>query len=607
MCRKFYIVLIGSIPFGLTAVSNPTERTDLLVDINKQYALWASKDLEDPALNEELAAIAGNSAQITDRFYRELKFGTGGLRGIVGAGTNRMNLYTVRRATQGLCNYLHRHFLNPSVCIAFDTRNTSREFAYCAAQVLCANDVRVYLFDTVHPTPMLSFSVRHQKTSAGIVITASHNPKEYNGFKVYGSDGGQITDQMAAEIWGDISACDFFTGVRNSKMEEALSLGKLRMMGEDVDECYYEQVSALVMRRELVKNKADTLRIIYTPLNGSGNIPVRRVLQKLGFNNVSVVKEQALPDGNFPTTPVPNPEEPAVFKLAIEMAQESNPDLVFATDPDCDRIGVLAKNAQGQFSVLTGNQIGILLCDYIIRTKKEQAALPENAAVIQTIVTTDCGKKICAQHGVKLFEVLTGFKYIGEKISQWEKTQAQTFLFGFEESCGYLAGDVVRDKDAVIASVLISEMALYYKEQGLTLFQALHALYARYGFYEEKLICVAMPGQEGQQKIEEILSHLQANYRQLFSKEKLKTFEDYQKSVRIHLATGIKETIHLPQSDVLKFIFDNGSFFALRPSKTEPKIKMYLAAVGSSKTEAAGRLAQLEQLAQTILQSCKEP
>jgi phosphoglucomutase len=572
-----------------------------LNNISKQYELWASKELENPALNEELAAIRGNEAEIADRFYRQLEFGTGGLRGIVGAGTNRMNLYTVRRATQGLSRYLRGHFSSPGVCIAYDTRNTSREFALAAAQVLCANGVRVYLFETVRPTPMLSFAVRHLKASAGIVITASHNPREYNGYKVYGSDGGQITDNIASEIWECMNACDIFTGVRTMPAEEAISLGRLRLIGEDVDECYYRQVTSLVMRRDLIRTRADTLRIIYSPLNGSGSIPVRRVLKDAGFKNVTIVEEQARPDGNFPTTPVPNPEEPAVFKLALDLAGTCDPDLIFATDPDCDRIGVLGKNERGEFLLLSGNQTGALLCDYIIRTKKELGTLPANAAVLKTIVTTDLVAKICAQNGVALHEVLTGFKYIGETIGEWERTGEKTFLFGFEESCGYLMGDFVRDKDAVIASLLVAEMALYYKEQGLTLFQALDRLYSLYGFHAEKLISLAMPGCEGQAKSERIIAGLKANYRQLFAGEKLKVFEDYRQSVRENCLTGEQEVISLPRSEALKFIFDDSSWLVLRPSRTEPKIKLYLSARGGSKADAAGRLVQLERRLESVL------
>ena len=469
-----------------------------------------------------------------------------------------------------------------------------------AAQVLCANGVLAYLFDTAHPTPMLSFAVRHLKTSAGIVITASHNSKEYNGYKVYGDDGGQITDRAAAEIWEDICACDIFTGVRTMQVEEAVSLGRLRLVGDDVDESYYWQAASLVMRRGLIQNRAHALQIIYTPLNGTGLVPVCRVLKDLGFS-VQVVEEQAAPDGNFPTTPVPNPEVPGVYQLAIEMAEKLDTDLILATDPDCDRIGILVEKVQDGFSALSGNQTGALLCDYIIQTKKELGTLPGNAAVVKSIVTTDLAKKICAKNGVSLHEVLTGFKYIGQRMGEWEENRAQTFLFGFEESCGYLSGDFVRDKDAVIAAVLIAEMALYYKEQGLSLFQALEALYERCGYYAEKLVSLEMPGREGQERIEKIIARLRQDYRRILSGEKLMAFEDYQRSVRESIATGRQEAIRLPGSDVLKFIFEDGSWLVLRPSKTEPKIKMYLSATGRSRSDAADRLDRLEKLGQSVL------
>lgn len=570
------------------------------MDAKQEYARWSGMQLEDVALSQELATIAGDDDAINDRFWRDLEFGTGGLRGVIGAGANRMNVYTVRKATQGLADYLCASFAAPSVCIAYDTRNMSREFAQAAAGVFCANGIQTWLFDDVRPTPMLSFAVRHKGASAGIVLTASHNPKEYNGYKVYGSDGGQITDEAAATILNRIAACDVFTDAKTMPIEDALASGTLQIVGEDVDAPYYEKVKALVIRKDLVASRASDLKIIYSPLHGSGNVPVRRVLRELGFTNVAIVPEQERPDGNFSTTPYPNPEEPAVYALAIEMAKKTNPDLIFATDPDCDRIGVLVKNEVGELSVLTGNQVGALLCDYRIRTMKELGSLPDNAAVIKTIVTTDLAKSICGENGVALVNTLTGFKYIGEKIGEWENDHSHSFLFGFEESYGYLAGNFVRDKDAVIAAMLIAEMALYYREQGLSLFQAMDALYQRYGYTAEKLMSISMPGQEGQQQITEMIAGLRVNYKTLLAEENLAVFEDYKQSVRVNVATSAQESIVLPTSNVLKFIFEDGSWLVLRPSGTEPKIKIYLAAAGDSAEVVTRRMATLEKLGQRL-------
>lgn len=564
------------------------------MDVKMEYARWLSS-VRDDALLRELADIKTNDAEITDRFYRDLEFGTGGLRGKMGAGTNRMNLLTVGKATQGMAEYLLKSFATPSVCIAYDTRNMSQQFAEQAASVLCANGIRVCLFDGVRPTPMLSFAVRFKKASAGIVITASHNPKEYNGYKVYGADGGQITDLAAGEILARIDACDVFAGVKNMPLEAARSSGLLEMLSDDVDAPYYEKVKSLVMRSELVRERASELKVVYSPLHGSGNIPVRRVLSELGFKNVTVVKEQELPDGNFPTAPYPNPEEPSVYALATELAKRENPDLIFATDPDCDRIGVLVKNSSGEFSVLTGNQTGALLCDYIIRTKNELGVMPPNPAVIKTIVTSDIGKRICEKHSVSMFETLTGFKYIGELAERWQHSGEHSFLLGFEESYGYLSGDFVRDKDGVIAAALIAEMALYYKTQGMSLYDALGQLFKAYGYFAEKLISITMPGQDGQQKIASIIENLRENYRDVLSDVSVSVFEDYQRSTRV-FADGASEPLTLPKSNVLKFIFDDGSWFVLRPSGTEPKVKMYLSATGGSEDAARDRLGVLEGL-----------
>lgn len=556
------------------------------------YSLWLNTLPQSPLLNE-LKFIKSSPAAIFDRFWRDLEFGTGGLRGEIGAGTNRMNIYTVGKATQGLANFLLSQKGSPSVAIAYDTRNMSLEFAEHTACVLCANGIKVFLFNTVHPTPMLSFAVRYLGCDAGIVITASHNPKQYNGYKVYGADGGQITDTVATAILAEIDSCDVFNDVKIIPLDSAKSLDLLRYIGEDVDTPYFEKVKTLAMRHDLITDKAASLKILYSPLNGTGNIPVRRVLSELGFSDVTVVREQELPDGDFPTAPYPNPEEPAVFEFAIKLTKETDPDLIFATDPDCDRIGVLCKTPDGGFEVLTGNQTGALLCDYILMTRKEFSILPQNAAIIKTIVTTSLAGKICAAYGVTLIDVLTGFKYIGERIGEWERNHAQSFMFGFEESYGYLAGDFVRDKDAVIASALIAEMALYHKSRGKTLYEAMWELYNKYGYTAEKLISISMPGQDGQQKIAAIISDIRENYAKKFNDMDLKAFEDYKTSTRVICSTKEVQPIDLPTSNVLKFVFEDESWLVLRPSGTEPKMKLYIGAVGSDENRMKSRLSEL--------------
>lgn len=561
------------------------------MDIEAIYSRWC-KDVKEPALLQALEALSHNQEEKNDCFWRELAFGTGGLRGKIGVGSNRMNVYTVAKATLGLARYLLGSGKNPSVAIAYDTRNFSREFAATAAGVLAGAGVAVYLYEDVRPTPMLSFAVRHLSATAGIVITASHNPKEYNGYKVYGFDGGQITDQAAAAILQEISGVDPFSDCTLPDIGDVFSLPGVTKIGEAVDAAYFFKLSGLVCDRTLVKDHAKELSILYSPLHGAGNMPVRRILRELGFTNVSVVPQQEHPDGNFPTCPYPNPEEPGVFALAKAMAQNTSPDLIFATDPDCDRIGALVQDQSGAFTVLSGNQMGVLLCDYLIGSRLRTGEMPKNPAVIKTIVTSDMVRNICLQNGVTLFEVLTGFKYIGELVGQWEQSGDYSFLLGFEESYGYLAGDFVRDKDAVIAAALIAEMALYHKRQGRTLFEALQALYRQYGYFYEELVSVTLPGQEGQQRIEKIMKDLRENYPVLLAPLGALTLEDYKRSVRI-LSTGETEALTLPASNVLKFILPDGTWLVVRPSGTEPKIKLYLCARGSTMEAAKARARQL--------------
>jgi phosphoglucomutase len=537
-----------------------------------EYKRW----LEHGVFTDELQSIADDEEEIVSRFWKHLSFGTGGLRGIIGAGTNRMNEFVIRRATQGLADYAREcGGLAKAVCIAYDTRNMSREFAEYAAETLCANRIKVYMFSSTRPTPMLSYAVREKRAFAGICITASHNPREYNGYKVYGSDGGQITDEAAEIISTRINSYNILAERSQMPLDFARE-NRLLINLDMVDDSYYEKVRALVTRKELVAENAAKLGILYTPLHGSGNLPVRRALSELGFTNLAVVPEQELPDGNFPTVPYPNPEEPETFRLALEQAQ--NQDIILATDPDCDRIGVQVRlSHSNEFAPLSGNQIGALLADYLISAKKEINAMPRNPAIIKTIVTTELARAICEANGIKLIETLTGFKYIGEKIGEWEKNRKHSFLFGFEESYGYLAGNFVRDKDAVIAAVLIAEMTLFYKLQNMTLHCALAELHKKYGYTSEKLISAALDGADGMEKMSAIMT----KFRAFEGAEKV---EDY--------CTGLHG---LPKSDVVKLIFADKSWLAVRPSGTEPKIKFYL---GGTSEE---RLQELEELVQSYL------
>ena len=564
----------------------------------EKYNEWINSDIINEEIKNELRNIK-DEKEIEDRFYKDLDFGTGGLRGIIGAGNNRMNVYTVSKATQGFANYLNESFENPSVAVAYDSRNMSKEFATAAALTLCANGVKVFLYESLRPTPVLSFAVRHLNCKGGIVVTASHNPKQYNGYKVYDEFGGQVTDEKANKIISLVNDVKDFSMIKNMSEEEALNKDLLVYIGEDVDKAYIDEVKNLTIRKELVKEKAKDLKIIYTPIHGSGNIPVRRVLSELGYSNVKVVKEQEEPNGNFPTAPYPNPEMPQVFELALEMAKQESPDIIFGTDPDCDRIGVVVKESNGEFKVLTGNQTGLLLTHYVLSALKETNSLPENGVVIKTIVTTEGARKIAEDFGIELMDVLTGFKYIGEKIREFRESGDKKYLFGFEESYGYLAGEFVRDKDAVIASMLIAEMTLYYKEQGMSLYEALIKLYEKYGFYKETLISIELEGKEGQEKIASCIDALRNSSIESVDGVKVSTKLDYKLS--LEESNGVKSEIKLPKSNVLKYILEDGSSFVVRPSGTEPKMKIYLAVKGSSLENAESEIERFKSKVMKII------
>ncbi|OPJ57504.1 phospho-sugar mutase [Clostridium oryzae] len=556
----------------------------------EKYASWTNSQLIDSQTKKELLELTDEKA-IEDRFYKDLEFGTGGLRGIIGAGTNRMNVYTVGKATQGLAQYLLNTYGDTAtVAIAHDSRNMSTEFSETAARVLSANGIKVYLYESLRPTPVLSFTVRHLDCKAGIVITASHNPKQYNGYKVYGEDGGQVTDKAAKEILSYIEAIQDFSEIKKVSFEEGKKNGKIEIIGENVDKVYIDKVKGLTVREDLVKEHARDLKIIYTPIHGSGNIPVRRVLKELGYTNLTVVKEQELPDGNFPTAPYPNPEDPKVFNIALNMAKEIQPDIIFGTDPDCDRIGVVVKTNTGEYKVLTGNQTGVLLTHYMITSMKEMNKLANDSVIIKTIVTTEMANKIADAYGIEYMDVLTGFKYIGEKIKEFEQNRNHTYLFGFEESYGYLAGNFVRDKDAVIASMLICEMTLYYKSKGKTLYEALMNLYKTYGCFKEQLVSIELQGKEGQEKIAKAIDYLRNSLD--YKAEGLNVIRksDYKLSKEYDIKNAKESDIKLPKSNVLKFRFEDGSWFVVRPSGTEPKMKVYLSVTGQSIEDSEAKM-----------------
>lgn len=549
----------------------------------ERYRAWLADPSIDEETKRELRALEGQEQEIADRFYRELEFGTGGLRGVMCAGSNRMNAYTVGKATQGLANWLLGRKARPSVVIAHDSRRLSDAFALTAAEVLAANGIRAYLWPGLRPTPQLSFTVRHLGADAGIVITASHNPPEYNGYKVYGPDGCQLVPDLAAEVTGRIREVKSFAEVKRMARAEAEAAGLIVWLGEREDRAYHETVAAQSLRPELMKSgAASELSIIYTPLHGAGNVPVREVLKLAGFGNVRVVAAQERPDGDFPTVKSPNPEEREAFAMAIEQAKREGADLIIGTDPDCDRMGAVVKNERGEYVVLTGNQSGAILVHYLLTALRESGRLPANGAVVKTIVTSEMGADIARSFGVRVDNTLTGFKYIGERMTRYEQTGEATFLFGYEESYGYLAGHYARDKDAVVASLLIAEAAAYYKRQGKTLYDVLLELYETYGYYFEALESRTLKGLDGVRKIRDIMEDWRSAPPAEVAGVKVERMLDY--------LPGLDG---LPPENVLKFMLADGSWFCLRPSGTEPKIKVYFAVRGTKREEAESMLERL--------------
>ncbi|SFN31801.1 phospho-sugar mutase [Proteiniclasticum ruminis] len=549
---------------------------------------WLESEFVSEEFKTELRSIE-DEKELEDRFYTELEFGTAGLRGVLGAGTNRMNIHTVGKAAEGLARHLVKNVENPSCAIAYDSRIKSDEFAMVSAQILAAHGVKVYLYEALAPVPLLSFAVRHYKTSAGIVITASHNPQAYNGFKVYGSYGGQVTDEEADKILKEMHAIVKFEDVSSISEKEAIEKNLLVYIGEEVMKTYMESIKTLTVKKDMVKEHAKDLKIIYTPIHGSGNIPVRRVLKELGYT-VHVVKEQELPDGTFPTAPYPNPENPQVFELALKLAEEVQPDIIFGTDPDCDRVGVIVKDKDGTDQVLSGNQIGMLITYYLLKAMKEENKVPDNGVVIKTIVSTESVRAITKDFGVELLDVLTGFKYIGEKIEEYKETKEKTFLFGFEESFGYLAGTFVRDKDAVVASMILCEIATYYKTKGMTLYDALVEIYEKYGFYLEGIESFTRTGKDGQEQIRKCVDYFRSSTIEEVGGVKTVSKEDYKLREKVNLLTGEKTAITLPSSNVIKYTLEDGSWFVVRPSGTEPKMKAYVAVKGHSLEDAKEKM-----------------
>ena len=552
------------------------------------YNEWIESSYFDEDTKDELRGIADDEKEIKERFYKSLEFGTGGLRGIIGAGTNRMNVYTVRKATRGICRYIDRKFgeegKNRGVVIAHDSRRMSREFCEEAAATLAAYGIKAFVFDSLRATPMLSFAIRHLNCQMGIVITASHNPKEYNGYKVYGSYGGQICVDEANEIIDEVNSIESLGDIKVGSFDSYLESGMITVLDDGVDNAFNEAVLSQVRDKKMVSENGDKLRIIYTPIHGTGNVPVRRALKDAGFTDVAVVREQELPDTEFSTVEYPNPEEKAVFNIAIDMAKESNADLIIGTDPDCDRVGIVVRDNNGEYVVLNGNQTGAIIVNYLFSKMNEAGNIPEKPVVIKTIVTSELGAAIAEHYGAEVVNTLTGFKFIGEKIHEYEDfgSVVKNFVIGYEESYGYLVGTHARDKDAVVASLIISEAALYYKLKGMTLYDALMEIYDKFGYYKEVLKSITLKGIDGVEKIAEIMKS--------FRNDNISSIA----GVKVDRKLDYKEGIDgLPKSDVLKFVLDDKSWIAVRPSGTEPKIKFYFGVCGDSNEASDNKIEAL--------------
>ncbi|NFA61943.1 phospho-sugar mutase [Clostridium sporogenes] len=567
------------------------------------YEEWLNNDYIDEDTKKELKKLKNNEKEIEDRFYKELEFGTAGLRGKIGAGTNRMNIYNISKVTQGLADYITEKgedYIERGVAIAFDCRHYSKKFAKTVALVLAGNGIRSYLFEDLRPTPELSFAVRRLNTAAGIVITASHNPKDYNGYKVYWEDGAQVLSKIANNITEKIESIYNFSEIKTINEKEALKSGLLNILGEDIDFEYIEKVKSLSIREDIDKD----IKVVYTPLNGTGNVPVRRVLKERGFTNIIVVPEQEKPDPDFTTVGYPNPEDTKAFKYAEDLGKKVNAELLIATDPDCDRLAIEVKDKNGEYLAFNGNQTGAILINYIVSNMREMGKLPKGAAIVKSIVTGDLGKVIAEEYGVETYEALTGFKNICGKIPTL-KEEGKEFIFGYEESIGYVTGTFVRDKDGVSSSMLLCEAAAYYKTKGKTLIDVLNEIYKKYGYYREKQISLILEGVEGKNRIERMMK----SYRETFPKEitgsKLLSYIDYQDRIEYDVIKNDRKPCRIPRSNVLRFFFDDGSWYAVRPSGTEPKIKLYIYTKGKSIENAEEKIKAIEKEVLDKLNSVK--
>ena len=553
-----------------------------------EYKKWISSDYFDKKTKEELLNIENDEKEIGDRFYKNLEFGTGGLRGMIGAGCNRINIYTVRRATLGLANYIIKknkeEGKNKGVVIAYDSRYMSKEFCQEAAKTLAACGIKSYIFDSLRPTPQLSFAIRYLGCIAGIVITASHNPKEYNGYKVYWSDGGQVCPNIAEDIIKEVDLIEDYSKIPTISYEDAILSNLITILDEKCDNAFINAIKNQILRQDIIDEYGNKIKIVFTPIHGTGNIPVRRTLEEVGFKNVITVKEQEMPDPDFSTVKSPNPEEREAFNIAIEVAKKENAHIIIGTDPDCDRVGVVVKNKEDEYIVLNGNQIGSLLVNYVITNKIDSIDLSKNPTIVKTIVTSQLGAEIAKSYGINCLETLTGFKFIGEKIAEFEKTNEHTFVMGYEESYGYLIGTHARDKDGVVSSLLISEMAAYYYSKGMSLYEGLLEIYKKYGYYKESLKSITLKGIDGTNKIKNIMRYFRESNIKEITNIKVKEVKDYSKGI-----------YGLPKSDVLKFILEDGSWIAIRPSGTEPKIKFYIGCKGNSIYEAENTINNIER------------
>lgn len=561
-----------------------------------EYKKWCTSDVFDEETKKELLNIKDDKKEIEDRFYKELEFGTAGLRGIIGAGTNRMNIYTVGKATQGLANYIKKNNGEErGVAIAFDSRHMSKEFSEEAALILNANGIKTYLFDSLRPVPELSFAVRELNCIAGIMITASHNPPKYNGYKVYWEDGAQIVPPVDKDIINEVKAIEDYKEIKKTSKAEGKRQKLYTVIGKEIDEKYMEALEKLVLNPEIIKKQKD-LKIVYTPLHGTGNVPVKTILNKLGFEKVYIVKEEEKPNGDFPTVDYPNPEDPKAFKLALELAKEKDADIVLATDPDADRLGVYAKDSKtGEYKSFTGNMSGLLIAEYELSQKRERNNIPENGILIKTIVSSNLADAISKKYNIELKEVLTGFKYIGEQIKIFEKTNENTYLFGFEESYGCLIGTHARDKDGIAAVMALCEAAAYYKEKGFTLWDQMINIYEEYGYYKEDLLAITLEGVEGASEIREMMENLRNNIPTKIGDYKVEKFRDYKTEKIINMETKEEEKTGLPKSNVLYFDLENDFWVCVRPSGTEPKIKFYVGVKGSNIEDAEIKVKKLKE------------